>query len=241
MQALELCFSSKTPTTPTTAAAAATKAPATAAAASRAVEVAPTEPADVKDEDAEQLATVGRPEFYSALRPDTEEQHDEDGDDVASDVSGDDDAVHSDSEQEDSNNDNDDRYTDEEFDTELVGDVSTGDAPDSAEIEPLLATVSQDSSLLQAQAEEDALSGSAQYSRIAVDITAAPQQSQQQSDAPASPPHRRAPSNEEGAPAITATHSDGIVDGLAMECLCIDFGREHVSDRHNSTTESMSI
>jgi hypothetical protein len=166
MQALELCFSSKTPTTPTTAAAAATKAPATAAAASRAVEVAPTEPADVKDEDAEQLATVGRPEFYSALRPDTEEQHDEDGDDVASDVSGDDDAVHSDSEQEDSNNDN-DRYSDEEYDNELVDDVSAGDAPDSAETEPLLVTVSQDSSLLQAQAEQDALSGSAQYSSIA--------------------------------------------------------------------------
>jgi hypothetical protein len=137
MQALELCFSSKTPTTAATAA----KAPATAAAVvvPRAVEAVDTEPAEVEDEDAEQLATVGRPEYYGAVEPDTEEQHDDD-DDVASDVSNGDDAVHSDGEQGD-NNDNDDRYSDEEFDAELADDVSTEESPDCAETEPAVATV----------------------------------------------------------------------------------------------------
>jgi hypothetical protein len=133
MQALELCFSAKAPPTPTatttakpTAATAAAVKPVAAAVSPRPLEVAATEPAEVEDEDAEQLATVGRPEYYGAVEPDTE--------DVASDVASDDD-----------NNDAAAGYSDEEFDAdEQQGDdVSTGGgdlpAADCAETEPAAA------------------------------------------------------------------------------------------------------
>jgi hypothetical protein len=57
---------------------------AAATAVPQVVEAADTEPADVEDESAEQLATVGRPEYYGAVEPDADVASD-----VASDVSDD--------------------------------------------------------------------------------------------------------------------------------------------------------
>jgi hypothetical protein len=58
----------------------------TAAAAPQVAEVADTEPAKVAVERTEQLATVGRPEYYGAVEPDTGEQLDDIAAGVASDV-----------------------------------------------------------------------------------------------------------------------------------------------------------